>query len=209
MVLADAQCVKQMKKQICTCVFQCPSIQRVWYVLANTFVFPLTVFDSSHAALIWWSRQRGTRRFLILIFLWSTWKWQNARIFNDSNAPVSSILDNIMASWSMIYGTADFWYFQTFYELTSSLYAYMNFVHNIYADFCLQIPLFLDYALDICISTIQFIWHMICWIWSRYGTQLYVHLSFILTRYNTLCFFSPEKKVYPSILWFQWISAGF
>lgn len=49
--------------------FQCPSIQRVWYVLVNTFVFPLIVFDSSHAALIWWSRQRGNRRFLILIFL--------------------------------------------------------------------------------------------------------------------------------------------
>lgn len=88
--------------------FQCPSIQCVWYVLANTFVFPLTVFDSSHAALIWWSRQRGNRHFLILIYLWSTWKWRNSRIFNDSNSPVSSILDNIMSTWTMIYAFDDF-----------------------------------------------------------------------------------------------------
>eukprot|EP00253_Pinus_taeda_P035371 PITA_35371 len=85
--------------------FKCPSILRIWYVLENSFDFPLTVFDSSRAALFWWSRQNGNRRFPILIFLWTAWKWRNSRIFNDSNSPVSFILDNILATWYMIYGS--------------------------------------------------------------------------------------------------------
>jgi len=85
--------------------FKCLSTLRIWYVLANSFDFPLTVFDSSRAALFWWSRQNGNRRFLILIFLWTAWKWRNSRIFNDSNSPVSFILDNILATWYMIYGS--------------------------------------------------------------------------------------------------------
>eukprot|EP00253_Pinus_taeda_P025007 PITA_25007 len=82
---------------------KCPATLRIWYVLANIFDFPLTDFDSPSAALIWWSRQNGNRRFLILIFLWSAWKWRNANIFNDSHMPSSYILDNIMTSWHMIY----------------------------------------------------------------------------------------------------------
>eukprot|EP00253_Pinus_taeda_P019806 PITA_19806 len=76
--------------------FKCPVIQWIWYVLANTFDFLLTEFDSPSAALIWWSRQNGNRRFLILIFLWTVWKWRNAHIFTDSAMPTSSIMDNIM-----------------------------------------------------------------------------------------------------------------
>lgn len=87
--------------------FQCPSIQQIWYVLANTFVFPLIVFYSFHAAFIWWSRQRAPRRYLILIFLWTTWKWRNSKIFNDSAAPFMSILDNTIATWTMVYGSSD------------------------------------------------------------------------------------------------------
>lgn len=89
--------------------FQCPSIRQIWYVPANTFVFPLTVFDSSYAAFNWWSRQRIPRRYLILIFLWSSWKWRNSKIFNDSKAPLISILDNLIATWTSVYGLIDNW----------------------------------------------------------------------------------------------------
>lgn len=82
-----------------------PATMRIWYALANIFDFPLTDFESPSAALIWWSRQKGNQRFLILIFLWSAWKWRNDRIFNDSHMPSSYILDNIMTSWHMIYGS--------------------------------------------------------------------------------------------------------
>eukprot|EP00253_Pinus_taeda_P014926 PITA_14926 len=85
--------------------FKCPVIQRIWYVLSNTFDFILTDFDSPSAALLWWSRQNGNRRFLILIFLWTVWKWRNAHIFTDSAMPTSSIMDNIMTEWHMIYGS--------------------------------------------------------------------------------------------------------
>lgn len=82
----------------------CSVIQRIWYVLANTFYFPLTAYDSLNAALIGWSRQRGNTRFLILIFLWNVWKWRNASIFNDTVSPPNCILDNILSDWHMIYG---------------------------------------------------------------------------------------------------------
>lgn len=84
---------------------KCPVIQRIWYVLANTLDFLLTDFISPSAALIWWSKQNGNRRFLILIFLWSVWKWRNAYIFTDSALPPSSIMDNFMTDWHMIYGS--------------------------------------------------------------------------------------------------------
>eukprot|EP00253_Pinus_taeda_P036565 PITA_36565 len=87
--------------------FQCPSIQQIWYVMENTYVFPLTIFDSSHAAFIWWSRQRAPRRYLILIFLWTSWKWRSSKISNDSRAPLMSILDNTIATWTSVYGSID------------------------------------------------------------------------------------------------------
>lgn len=84
---------------------KCPVIQRIWYVLANTFDFLLTDFDSPSAALILWSRQNGNRWFLILIFLWTVWKWRNAYLFNDSASSPSCIIDNILSDWHMIYGS--------------------------------------------------------------------------------------------------------
>jgi len=49
---------------------KCPIIQQTWYVLSNIFDFQLNDFLSPSAALIWWSKQAGNRRYLILILLW-------------------------------------------------------------------------------------------------------------------------------------------
>lgn len=83
---------------------KCPIIQQTWYVLSNIFDFQLTDFLSPSAALIWWSKQTGNRRYLILILLWAVWKWRNAHIFTDSVMPTSSIYDNILTDWHMFYG---------------------------------------------------------------------------------------------------------
>lgn len=84
---------------------KCPATLRIWYVLAINFDFLLTNFDSTSAARIWCSRHNGNRRFLILLFLWSVWKWRNTIIFKDSHMPPSFIIDNIMSLWHSIYGS--------------------------------------------------------------------------------------------------------
>eukprot|EP00253_Pinus_taeda_P010868 PITA_10868 len=84
---------------------KCTSSSRIWYALAHNFGFTLTVFYSIHAAIIWWSRQKGNRRYLILIYLWMVWKWRNDIIFRNQFVPPIFIIDSIMSLWHSIYGS--------------------------------------------------------------------------------------------------------
>eukprot|EP00253_Pinus_taeda_P019663 PITA_19663 len=84
---------------------KCSATLRIWYVLAHNFDFTLTDFDSISAVFIWWSRQNGNRRFLILIYLWMVWKWRNDIIFRDLHVTPISIIDSIMSLWHMTYGS--------------------------------------------------------------------------------------------------------
>eukprot|EP00253_Pinus_taeda_P013002 PITA_13002 len=84
---------------------KCTSSSRIWYALAHNFGFTLTVFDSIHAAIFWWSRQKGNRRYLILIYLWMVWKWRNDIIFRNHSVPPIFIIDSIMSLWHSIYGS--------------------------------------------------------------------------------------------------------
>lgn len=45
----------------------------------------------------WWSEQSLSWRTLFIIVYWFLWKWRNANIFQDSKAPLNSILLRIMA----------------------------------------------------------------------------------------------------------------
>ncbi len=83
---------------------KCTSSSRIWYALAHNFGFTLTVFDSIHAAIFWWSRQKGNRRYLILIYLWMVWKWRNGIIFRNHSVPPIFIIDSIMSLWHSLYG---------------------------------------------------------------------------------------------------------
>eukprot|EP00253_Pinus_taeda_P017747 PITA_17747 len=84
---------------------KCPATLQIWYVLATNFDFSLTDFDSISAVFIWWRRQNGNRHFLILIFLWTVWNWRNAIIFRDIHMPPFILLDSIMSTWHMTYGS--------------------------------------------------------------------------------------------------------
>lgn len=108
-----------------------------------------------------------------------------------------SILDNTIATWTMVYGSTDIWinlaigdlylmflYFWTFAYI-GYFASFSNMTHHIYI--CLYMPviwtmlhLYFGYMI---------IYGPGCWS----GHQLYVHLSIILTQYNTLCFFSSEN----------------
>lgn len=83
---------------------KCTSSSRIWYALAHNFDFTLTAFDSIHAAIFWWSRQKGNRRYLILIYLWMVWKWRNGIIFRNHSVPPIIIIDSIMSLWLSLYG---------------------------------------------------------------------------------------------------------
>lgn len=48
-------------------------------------------------AIIWWGRQNGNRRFIILIFLWTIWRWRNDIIFRDLQLPLAFYIDYIMS----------------------------------------------------------------------------------------------------------------
>lgn len=112
-----------------------------------------------------------------------------------------SILDNTIATWTMVYGSTDIWinlaigdlylmflYFWTFAYI-GYFASFSNMTHHIYI--CLYMPviwtmlhLYFGYMI---------IYGPGCWS----GHQLYVHLSIILTQYNTLCFFFLKNIDFP------------
>lgn len=84
---------------------KCSSSLQIWYVLAHLFGFSLTDFDSTSAAILWWGRQSGNRRYIILIFLWTIWRWRNDIIFRGLHMPRDLYIDHIMSLWHSLYGS--------------------------------------------------------------------------------------------------------
>lgn len=78
--------------------FQCASSLCIWYELSLSFGFPYLIFSSVQDGFKWWSEQSLSRRTLFIFVCWFLWKWRNANIFQDSKAPLNSILLGIMAS---------------------------------------------------------------------------------------------------------------
>lgn len=77
--------------------FQCPTLAKIWYELSLTYGFPHQIFSSVQVAFKWWSEQVPTWRSIFILTCWFLWKWRNARIFQESNAPIDSVLVFITA----------------------------------------------------------------------------------------------------------------
>eukprot|EP00253_Pinus_taeda_P024937 PITA_24937 len=79
--------------------FQCKSS---WYELSLLYGFPHVVFVSIHATFEWWCAQRESWRAFLIIVIWCAWKWRNDRTFNDSKAPLKSILQHIISIYASV-----------------------------------------------------------------------------------------------------------
>lgn len=72
--------------------FQCPASAKIWYELSLSYGFPHQFFSSVQDAFKWWSDQVPVWRSIFILTCWFLWKWRNARIFQDSIAPIDSVL---------------------------------------------------------------------------------------------------------------------
>lgn len=77
--------------------FQCPASAKIWYELSLTYGFPHQIFSPVQVAFKWWSEQVPAWRSIFILTCWFLWKWRNARIFQESNTPIDSVLVFIAA----------------------------------------------------------------------------------------------------------------
>jgi len=74
----------------------CPHTELIWRKLASVFGFPGVSHPSIKEAFVWWGALRPDSWPIPMITIWFIWKWENKKIFQNSNEVFGSIMDKII-----------------------------------------------------------------------------------------------------------------